>query len=108
MDYLRGSPVNEQDMDKKKAAFKQPSERTKNTPKKEGLAYPFFKPSPEAVTVPLPPEPEEDAGLSGNTSETGSDCEQDLEKEFGGEEDKVRQEEGTDPPYSYSAVPLCA
>ncbi|XP_048146605.1 interferon-induced GTP-binding protein Mx-like isoform X2 [Corvus hawaiiensis] len=80
-------------MDKKKAAFKQPSEKTKNTPKKEGFVFSFLKPYPEAVTVPLPPEEPEEADLmSENMFERRPDYEQkDLEKEFSGEEDKAAE-----------------
>lgn len=77
-------------MDKKKAAFKQPSEKTKNTPKKEGFVFPFLKPYPEAVTVPLPPEP--DDLMSENMFERRPNYEQkDLEKEFSREEDKAAE-----------------
>ncbi|KAJ7405018.1 hypothetical protein BTVI_70463 [Pitangus sulphuratus] len=48
-------------MDKRNAAFKPPSRRTKPGPKIEGFAFPFSKQSLEAVSVPLPPETEEEA-----------------------------------------------
>ncbi|XP_039946815.1 interferon-induced GTP-binding protein Mx-like isoform X1 [Hirundo rustica] len=78
-------------MDKKKPAFKQPFERTKNTPKKEGFLFSvpeMVKPFPEAATVPLPPEPEETAELSEDVFEKRPNHEQDLEKEVFREEDK--------------------
>lgn len=96
-------------MDKKKAAFKQPSERTNNTLKKEGFVFSFVKPFPEAAEIPLPPEDqEEDPELSEESFESKPNYDQDLEKEFSREEDTVSQGEGTDPPHFYSVVSLCA
>lgn len=97
MDNLPGSPENQQAMDKKKAAFKQSSERTKNTPKKEGFVFPVLKPDPVAFAVPLPPEPEE-AEPENMFERRPNYGQKDLEKEFPREEDKVGQEEGTDSP----------
>ncbi|OWK52511.1 Interferon-induced GTP-binding protein Mx [Lonchura striata] len=91
MDKIRSSPINQQTMDKKKAAFKQPSERNNNPLKKEGgFVFSFVKPFPEAATTPLPPEdPEEDLELSEKLFESKPNDDQDLEKEFS-------REEGTD------------
>ncbi|XP_071286271.1 interferon-induced GTP-binding protein Mx-like [Agelaius tricolor] len=74
-------------MDNKKAALKQP-ERTKNTPKKEGFVFSFGKPFPEAAEVPLPPEPEDDSGLSEKPFESKPNYDQDLKKKFFTEEDE--------------------
>ncbi|XP_039585426.1 interferon-induced GTP-binding protein Mx-like isoform X1 [Passer montanus] len=92
MDSICSSPVNHQAMDKKKAAFKQPSERTKNSQKKEGFAYIFGKSSPEAATVPLPPEPDDDPELSEKLFESKPNYDQDLEKEFFSELDEQAAE----------------
>ncbi|XP_041255701.1 interferon-induced GTP-binding protein Mx-like [Onychostruthus taczanowskii] len=78
-------------MDKKKAAFKQSSERTKNSPKKEMLAYLFGKALPEAAAVPLPPEPDDDPELSEKLFESEPNYDQDLEKEFFREEDEATE-----------------
>lgn len=97
-------------MDKKKAAFKppQPFEINKNTLNKDGFVFSFGKPL-EASAVPLPPEPDEAAEMPEDVFGTRPKQEQkDLENGIFGEEDKVRQGEGTDPPSSYSVVPLCA
>ncbi|XP_053791075.1 interferon-induced GTP-binding protein Mx-like [Vidua chalybeata] len=92
MDSIRSSPVNQQTMDKKKAAFKQLSERTNNTLKKEGFVFSFVKPFPEAAKIPLPPEePEEDPELSEKLFESKPNYDQDLEKEFFREEDKAAE-----------------
>ncbi|XP_030917987.1 interferon-induced GTP-binding protein Mx-like [Geospiza fortis] len=77
-------------MDNKKAAFKQP-ERTKNTPKKEGFVFSFVKPFPEAAKVPLPPEPEDDPGLSEKLFESKPNYYQDFEKKFSTEEDEAAE-----------------
>lgn len=107
-DNLCGSPQNQQAMDKKKTPFKQtpPFERTKNTPKKEGFVFSFVKPL-EAAAVPLPPEPEEAAVVPEDVFDRRPKCEQ-KDLEIFGEEDKVRQGEGTDLPRSYSVVSFCA
>lgn len=68
-------------MNNKKAAFKQP-ERAKNTPKKEGFVFSFVKPFPEAAKVPLPPEPDDDPGLSEKLFESKPNYDQDFEKFF--------------------------
>ncbi|XP_068035694.1 interferon-induced GTP-binding protein Mx-like [Anomalospiza imberbis] len=92
MANIRSSPVNRQTMDKKKAAFKQPSERDNNTLKKEGFVFSFVKPFPEAAIIPLPPEePEEDLELSEKPFESKPDYDQDLEKKFFGEEGKAAE-----------------
>ncbi|XP_014736148.1 PREDICTED: interferon-induced GTP-binding protein Mx-like [Sturnus vulgaris] len=92
MDNLYGSPVYQQTMDKKKAAFKQPSEKNKNSPKKEGFIFSFTKPFPEAATVPLPPDPEDAAVTSEKMFVKKPDCEQkDLEKEFFREDNKAAE-----------------
>ncbi|XP_063249230.1 interferon-induced GTP-binding protein Mx-like isoform X2 [Prinia subflava] len=79
-------------MDKKTAAFKQPSEKTKNTPKKDGFLFSVVKPFPEAATVPLPPDPEEADVASENTFVKGPNCKQkDLEEKFFTEEDKAAE-----------------
>ncbi|RLW07577.1 hypothetical protein DV515_00003512 [Chloebia gouldiae] len=88
MDKIPSRLVNQQTMDKKKAAFKQPSERINNTLKKEGFVFSFVKPFPDAATIPLPPEePEEGPKLSEKLFESKPDYDQDLEKEFSREED---------------------
>ncbi|XP_015490217.1 interferon-induced GTP-binding protein Mx-like isoform X1 [Parus major] len=80
-------------MDKMRTPFNNPSGRTK-TPKKEGFKFSFVKSLPEAVTVPLPPDPEEDAEISENVFKKRPSCEQEgLEKEVFREEDKQAAEQ---------------
>ncbi|XP_027743199.1 interferon-induced GTP-binding protein Mx-like [Empidonax traillii] len=90
MDNLRGSPKNRQAMDKRNAAFKSPSEGTKPAPKVEGFAFPFLKQPLEGVSVPLPPETEEEAfQMSENIFHRKPNYEKNgLEKEDSGEQDK--------------------
>ncbi|KAM4905900.1 interferon-induced GTP-binding protein Mx-like [Sylvia borin] len=76
-------------MEKKKTAFKQPqpSERTKNTPKKEGFSF-----SLDAATVPLPPDLEEAPVVPEDVSERRPKYEQNgLKNEIFGEEDKAAE-----------------
>ncbi|KAL2310357.1 hypothetical protein Nmel_002006 [Mimus melanotis] len=92
MESLHGSPVHQQTMDKKKAAFKQSSEKNKNSPKKEGFLFSYVKPFPEAATVPLPPDPEDADVMSEKMFEKKPNSEQkDLEKEFFREEDQAAE-----------------
>uniref|UniRef100_A0A8C0V787 MX dynamin like GTPase 1 n=1 Tax=Cyanistes caeruleus TaxID=156563 RepID=A0A8C0V787_CYACU len=68
-------------MDKMRIPFNNPSGRSK-TPEKEGFQFSFVKSLPEAATVPLPPDPEEDAEISENRFEKRTRCEHEgLEKE---------------------------
>ncbi|XP_027597756.1 interferon-induced GTP-binding protein Mx-like [Pipra filicauda] len=93
MDNRRGSPKNRRAMDKRNAAFKSASERTKPAPKIEGFAFPFFKQALEGVAVPLPPETEEEeVQMSENTFQRRSDYEQkSLETEYSREQEKAAE-----------------
>ncbi|XP_009471807.1 PREDICTED: interferon-induced GTP-binding protein Mx-like [Nipponia nippon] len=91
MDNLHGKPKNQQAMDRKSVAFKQPSERTTLALKKGGVESPSLQPSLEAFSVPLPEDLEDETFLmSENMFERNPNYEQkDLKKQYDGEEDEA-------------------